>query len=184
MLRQRVPALATLRHSAKHYEHACFSLVLQYVMLFNYNTKGSSSGDVAPSLLHHHASSHLCLKQPPKFSNQNNARKSSQTLLPRSVTHPTIEDVNTSLFLYSDSSQIVGRQHRQKRQLQIRCVYRYRRHVCSLHLHWIYKRPQHIEKRRANASHKLPHHFDSPLGIPTVVAKSSNESSTLNKYAR
>ena len=39
-------------------------------------------------------------------------------------------------FLFEpDLLQIVGRQHLTKRQLQIRYVYRYRRHVFLMHLH-------------------------------------------------
>ena len=142
-------------------EAICLTRMLRFAIL-HAKPKGSNSCDVAPSLLHRHAWTHFAIKQPPKCSDQNRARKSSQPLLPTWITKPTIDDIKASLLFELDSSQIVGRQLRQKRQLQIRYVYQYRRHDVSLNLHRVYRCPQHIGKSRTNASPNSHHYVDSP----------------------
>ena len=126
MLKQRVPALATLRH------HFCI-IMLDHIYLWN-SLQSVQIKTVLPS------------HRKPCCRDGSHIRPSKTSKL-----HFSFDP---------DSSQIVGRQHRQKRQLQIRYVYRYRRHAFSLNLHWFYRCPQHIEKRRANASHNLHHDFD------------------------
>ena len=100
-------------------------------------TTNSNSGDVAPSLLHHHhAHPHLMLKQLQSVQIQNGiASHRSSCCRDRSHIRPSTTSKLPFVF-EPDSSQIVSRQHRTKRQLQIRYVYRYRGHAFSLYLHW------------------------------------------------
>ena len=113
-------------------------------------TTGFSVCCVSPTHVLNCAQQILSIQLLPNISKPKRGRKSSQSVLPRSVTNTTIEHLKTSLccgarFIVNSKSW-----HHPKRLLQIRYVYPCARHSFSFNFYWFYRCPQHMKKRRAN----------------------------------